>query len=81
MAGTDEIKGWLAGRIPQDWYSGTPEVRMDRVHRFLAENDRGLLIIEAQPGKGKTALVAHLVEEVFGHHPPRPVHFFYRRTV
>jgi WD40 repeat protein len=53
---------------------------VDRVRRFLAEHDRGLLVIEAQPGKGKTALIAHLVEEVFGAHAPRPVHFFYRRT-
>ena|SRR2546430_12005549 len=30
MAGTDEIKGWLAGRIPADWFKSTPEVRVDR---------------------------------------------------
>src|SRR5436305_90173 len=30
MAGTDEIKGWFAGRIPQGWFNGTPDVRMDR---------------------------------------------------
>ena len=30
MAGTDEIKGWLAGRIPADWFTGTLEVRVDR---------------------------------------------------
>jgi hypothetical protein len=29
MATIDEIKGWLAGRLPKDWYTGTPEVRMD----------------------------------------------------
>ena len=40
----------------------------------------GLLLIEGAPGKGKTALMAHLIEEVFGHYAPRPVHFFYRRT-
>jgi hypothetical protein len=53
---------------------------IDHVRTFLAQNDRGLLVIEAQPGKGKTALMAHLIEEVFGHFAPRPVHFFYRRT-
>ena len=26
----DEISGWFAGRIPQGWFSGTPEVRVDR---------------------------------------------------
>ena len=30
MAGKDEIAGWFAGRIPQGWFKGTPEVRMDR---------------------------------------------------
>ena len=30
MAGTDEIKGWLAGRVPAEWFTGTPEVRVDR---------------------------------------------------
>jgi hypothetical protein len=29
MATIDEIKGWLAGRLPKDWYTGTPDVRMD----------------------------------------------------
>ena len=53
---------------------------IDRVRRFLADHDRGLLVIEAQPGKGKTALMAHLIEEVFSQHAPAPVHFFYRRT-
>jgi hypothetical protein len=53
---------------------------IDRIHRFLADNDRGLLMIEAQPGKGKTALMAHLIEQVFDQHAPAPVHFFYRHT-
>jgi DNA-directed RNA polymerase specialized sigma24 family protein len=53
---------------------------VDHVHKFITENDRGLLVIEAQPGKGKTAIMAHLIEEVFGQHAPQPVHFFYRRT-
>ena len=53
---------------------------VDRVRRFLAEYDRGLLLIEGQPGRGKTALTAHLVEEVFGQNAPRPAHFFFRRT-
>lgn len=30
MAGHDEIAGWFAGRLPQDWHAGTPEVRADR---------------------------------------------------
>ena len=30
MAGRDEISGWFAGRIPQGWFTGTPEIRVDR---------------------------------------------------
>jgi hypothetical protein len=29
MAGIDEVKGWLTGRLPKEWFSGEPEVRMD----------------------------------------------------
>ena len=25
-----EIKGWITGRVPQDWYDGPPEVLVDR---------------------------------------------------
>ena len=30
MAELDEIKGWVAGRVPADWYEGAPEVTADR---------------------------------------------------
>ena len=30
MGANDELKGWFAGRIPKDWFTGTPEVRADR---------------------------------------------------
>jgi WD40 repeat protein len=53
---------------------------VERVRRFVAENDRGLLVITGEPGRGKTALLAHLVGEVYAHAAPPPVHFFYRRT-
>ena len=26
---TEEIKGWLIGRVPRDWYVGEPEIRSD----------------------------------------------------
>ncbi len=53
---------------------------VDRVKRFIAENDRGLLLIEGGPGKGKTALMCNLIENVFADYDPPPVYFFYRRT-
>jgi WD40 repeat protein len=53
---------------------------IDQIARFARDNDRGLLVIEAEPGKGKTALMAHLIDAVYEHVSPQPVHFFYRRT-
>jgi hypothetical protein len=29
MAAIDEVKGWLTGRLPKDWFNGIPDVRMD----------------------------------------------------
>ena len=26
----EEIRGWLVGRLPQDWFEGSPEVTIDR---------------------------------------------------
>jgi hypothetical protein len=53
---------------------------IDRIHRFLDEQDRGVLVLEAKPGWGKTSLMRHLVDAVFTEHDPRPVHFFYSRS-
>ena len=30
MSESDEIKGWVTGRVPADWYEGAPEVSVDR---------------------------------------------------
>ena len=30
MSESDEVKGWVAGRVPADWFQGTPEVSVDR---------------------------------------------------
>ena len=29
MSEREEIKGWVAGRVPADWYQGTPDVSVD----------------------------------------------------
>lgn len=29
MATPEEVKGWLAGRLPKEWFTGAPDVRMD----------------------------------------------------
>jgi hypothetical protein len=30
MTTAEEIRGWLVGRLPEDWFDGTPEVTVDR---------------------------------------------------
>ncbi len=30
MSTHEEIRGWLTGRLPQDWFDGAPEVTVDR---------------------------------------------------
>jgi hypothetical protein len=30
MSTTEEIRGWLIGRLPEDWFDGAPEVTVDR---------------------------------------------------
>jgi len=30
MTTTEEIRGWLTGRLPQGWFDGAPEVTVDR---------------------------------------------------
>jgi len=35
MSSREEISGWFVGRIPQGWFSGTPEVRVDREEIWL----------------------------------------------
>lgn len=27
---TEQVRGWLTGRLPQDWFNGAPEVTVDR---------------------------------------------------
>jgi hypothetical protein len=45
MAKTESLQGWFAGRIPEGWFTGPPDVRADRdeilVVGTLAEPDVG----------------------------------------
>jgi hypothetical protein len=38
MAEIDEIKGWVAGRVPGDWFEGAPEVTADREEILVVGN-------------------------------------------
>ena len=30
LSSPDEVRGWLTGRLPEDWFDGAPEVAVDR---------------------------------------------------
>ncbi len=78
-----EIEGRIAGfgeLIAAEAEIVGRQFAIGHVRRFIDENDRGMLVIVAEPGKGKTALMAHLVDRVFDQNAPEPVCFFYRRT-
>ena len=38
MVEIDEIKGWVAGRVPADWFEGAPEVTADREEILVVGN-------------------------------------------
>jgi hypothetical protein len=38
VAEIDEIKGWVAGRVPADWFEGAPEVTADREEILVVGN-------------------------------------------
>jgi hypothetical protein len=54
---------------------------IDKIRALVSrgERDRGVVVIQGSPGTGKTALLCHLIEEIF-HDRATAVHFFYRRT-
>src|SRR5262249_54778374 len=47
----------------------------DRIEQFLASRPSGIFLITGEPGIGKTALMANLVEAEVGR-----IHFFYRHV-
>jgi hypothetical protein len=50
--GAEKLRGWFAGRLPEEWFEGAPEVLLDReeisVIGRLAEPDLGAGVSEAE---------------------------------
>ena len=51
-----------------------------RIRDFIEGRASGTLIIEAEPGTGKSALIAHCIRREFNQTTPRPVRFIYHRS-
>ena len=64
---TDDIVGWFAGRLPDDWYTEPPEVRSDRdeilVVGRLAEPDLGADPDPATAGAARRSRIERHREE------------------
>ena len=54
MATKDEVQGWFAGRVPKDWFSGTPEIRSDEQEIWVI----GTIADVTVEGGSKEALAA-----------------------
>jgi hypothetical protein len=51
----DELRGWFAGRIPDDWFTGAPEVTVDR-EEILVVGD--IPEVKAAKGAGEAEAAA-----------------------
>lgn len=61
-------------RHPEDAFVGRRAI-VNRVRQFIADHDRGVLLIKGHPGKGKSALLAHLARTLPASEVPPPITF------
>ena len=45
-AAAEEVRGWLSGRLPGDWFTATPQIRADREEITIV----GMLSAPEMPG-------------------------------
>lgn len=63
MAGNDEIGGWLAGRIPEGWFGGLPEVRVDREEIWVIGTLPDVQLGKEASGEGLSAARAGRIKQ------------------
>jgi hypothetical protein len=51
----DELRGWFTGRLPDDWFTGAPEVTVDREEILVVGE---LPAVKAAKGAGETEAAA-----------------------
>jgi hypothetical protein len=63
----ERLEGWFAGRIPQDWFEGAPEVTIDREEILivgeLADVDAGKGATEAQRAEARSGRIKQFRED------------------
>ena len=65
--GEERLEGWFAGRIPQDWFEGPPEVTVDReeilIVGTLADVDAGKDATDAQRAEARAGRIKQFRED------------------
>ena len=61
--GQDEVAGWFAGRLPSEWFTGAPQVRIDREEILVLGT---LSEPELPEGSGEDAAAAALAARIDG---------------
>ena len=63
----ERLEGWFAGRIPQDWFEGPPEVTVDReeilIVGTLADVDAGKDATDAQRAEARAGRIKQFRED------------------
>ena len=54
----DEIAGWVAGRLPDGWFEGAPEVTVDREELLIVGRLADVELVEATPAAAAAARTA-----------------------
>src|SRR5260370_30842420 len=74
MTTSPQLEGWFAGRIPEGWFTGPPEVRADRdeilVVGTLAEPDAGAGADDEARHAARTARIQGHREDTRQHRMP-----------
>jgi hypothetical protein len=67
----EEIQGWFAGRLPADWFTGAPEVTVDRdeilVVGTLSEPDAGADVTDDTKAAALASRIDGFREDTRGH--------------
>jgi hypothetical protein len=58
LPGTDDLAGWLAGRLPDGWFAGTPTVTVDR-EEILVVGELAAPNLDADADEAARAAASH----------------------
>jgi hypothetical protein len=62
MSAEEELKGWFAGRLPEGWFTGRPEIVLDREEITVVGTLQPLTVVDGLPEVERAAAVEGYVE-------------------